>query len=486
MNDWRARMDESAEQHAPSWRWRTPGEILRENADNPREWLVPDLLPFGALVLLMGLAKRAGKSTLAWILAAQGECGGECLGGPLPVTRAVIATEEADPDLVRKIQDLRLEASGVRVVSRSTLRGVPDLVRLLEDAMQQAKETGARLLVIDTFSFWAALEDGRENDAGAVTAALRPIQAAVDAGLLVLLIHHPSKAEGREGGVAARGSSALAGAVEATLEIRPLSDDPKDRRRRILAETRFAGVRDLVVELTSPTDDTPTYLLLGDAADVERHETDRKVLGFLSGAGKGAWHTGAEVRDAIPGKGGDVDKALARLRRGRRVAWTGKGRKGNPYRYAALGTPPEHPEDAADEDPEPAAITPDSTADDSPPFSSLSPPGGAGRAIGFSSLPLYRGEGRTNLAPAGKPTASAFSSREENPKVERQDDAPTRGARCADDDLTPTTEDSSLPPGPDAPAWRRSLCPICGVTDRLVGSEAGCATCREFVAAVAS
>ncbi len=44
-----------------------------------------------------------------------------------------------------------------------------------------------------------------------------------------------------------------------------------------------------------------------------------------------------------------MDKALARLRYGRRVAWTGKGRRGNPYRYAALGTlPAEGPDTAAD------------------------------------------------------------------------------------------------------------------------------------------
>ena len=319
-------------------RWRTPAQILKDADDHPRAWLVPDLLPFGSVVLLVGLAKRSGKSTWAYSLVAAADRGGAFLGFDLSPTTAVILAEESDPDLADRIRRFGLADSACVVCSRRGVSGVPDLHAMVAEAVQRAKNQGAGILLVDTWAFWAAMSDGAENDAGAVTRALRPLQAAADAGLLVLVVHHVGKAEGRDGGTAARGSTAFAGTVEATLELKS-DGGPDSRRRKIRAETRFAGTRDLVIELIERDGELPTYALVGNAAELTEKELEDRVLAFLSGNGRGVWHLASAIDGAVRGRSGDLGKARKRLRVRGAVAWCGSGIKGDPYRYAALGTP---------------------------------------------------------------------------------------------------------------------------------------------------
>lgn len=324
----------AAQPPKPGRTWRTYGEILAATQEKPREYLVPGLVPFGALVLVIGHAKRAGKSTFAWALLSAAERGAAFLGHTLPRCRAVVLAEDGDYDLADRIRRFGLSPDSGAVLSRSTHAGRPDLEVLVREAVLRAQVTGARVLLVDTFAFWAALDAAAENDAGAVTQALRPLQEAADAGLAVLLIHHPSKNENREGGNAARGSSAFAGTVEATIEIRTEGTEHPNRRR-LHCETRFAGTFDLAVELREG--EPATFDLLGDAAKIADEATDGAVLDHLREAG--GWQTTADIETAVPRRGGEVRKAVARLARSGRVLRIGKGRAGNPFLHAIPGTP---------------------------------------------------------------------------------------------------------------------------------------------------
>ena len=71
--------------------------------------------------------------------------------------------------------------------------------------------------MIDTLAFWAGLEVEQEKDAGATAAAMELLLAAARDGLAVLVLHHLRKAEGGQG-LGVRGSSAIAGAVDAVVE----------------------------------------------------------------------------------------------------------------------------------------------------------------------------------------------------------------------------------------------------------------------------
>ena len=359
-------------------RWRTYGEILKATEEKPREWLVPDIVPFGALVQFVGLAKRGGKTTFVWALAAAADSGYIFLGAELPHTGAVILSEEGDHDLAERIRRFGMDPSRGVVLSRGVLAGVPEWESLIREGTALAVARGLRILVVDTFAFWAALEGSSENDAGTVISALRPLQEAADQGLAVLLIHHVGKAKDREGGVAARGSSAIAGAVEATIEVRNEATDSHPNRRLLHIESRAVGVRDVVVELVLPDEGPARFELVGDARKVQGDEVEAAILTFLRSQ-RGQWFRSEAIVDEIPKRGGEVRTTLSALARARRVARTGKGKRGDPYLYAALGTPPPRtPEpsltDESDSGPEPAPGVPGAGFQTPPPAADVSVP----------------------------------------------------------------------------------------------------------------
>ncbi len=322
--------------------WRSCAEILAACEVKPREWLVEELIPFGAAVIVVGIAKRAGKSTFLWSLCAAAELGTPFLGRVPPRTGAVIASEEGDHDLAKKIRLFGLEGSRAAVLSRGALSGLPDWEDLVREASAKARSLGHRILGIDTFSHWSGIE---ENDAKAMQAALRPVQEAADAGLAVVIVHHPGKVEDRAGGMAARGSSALPAAVEGTIEIRYAADQAHPNRRRLYMELRDAGVRDLLVDLVegSPEAGTPaTYALVGEANRVQSEDLDGEILRWLRE--HPGWHRRDDVTTAMRKRTEDMKAALPRLHRAHRIARSGKGCKGSPYLYGALGTmPPKDP-----------------------------------------------------------------------------------------------------------------------------------------------
>jgi hypothetical protein len=78
---------------------------------------------------------------------------------------------------------------------------------------------------------------------------LLPLTALTRHGMGVLAMHHPSKAQPALG-LAVRGSSALLGHVDISMEMRHVGGDPASRRRRLLALSRHSETpRQLVVEL---------------------------------------------------------------------------------------------------------------------------------------------------------------------------------------------------------------------------------------------
>ena len=323
-------------------RWRTYGEILKATSEQPREWLIPDMVSFGSLVQFVGLAKRGGKTTFVWAMVAAAERGLPFLGAPLPRTGAVILSEEGDHDLAERIRRFGMDPNHGVVLSRGVLTGVPEWQALVREGTALAVARGHRILVVDTFAFWAALEGSSENDAGTVTQALRPLQEAADQGLAVLLIHHVGKAKDREGGVAARGSSAIAGTVEATIEIRNEGGESHPNRRLLHIESRAVGVRDVVVELVAPENEPARFELVGDAGKIGRDELEAVIRDVLRRS-PGQWLRQEEITKQAQKRGGDVRKTLPVLVRARRIARTGRGRKGDPYLYAPLGTPPPRP-----------------------------------------------------------------------------------------------------------------------------------------------
>ncbi|MFO0933769.1 MAG: AAA family ATPase [Planctomycetota bacterium] len=317
----------------PPLPWRTLRELADAGRDKPRVWLVPSLIPFGSVTIVSGHAKRAGKTTFVWILVAAAAKGARFLGVDVARTSAVIVSEEADVDLTERLALLGLEDARSVVLSRGALREAVAWRDLVVDAVGRAHAIGARILVVDTFAHWARLEQAAENDAGAITEAVRVLQAAADAGLAVLLVHHTGKRGEGDGVLSMRGSSALAGAVEGVLEIRPVPSHPD--RRSFLLESRHSGRRELVAELAPSRND---YVLVGDAVVVEADETKAEVVAFLDKTP--GWHPLSAVAAAVRGKPKPVSTALKALAEAGAILRHGRGVKGDPVMFAKVGTIP--------------------------------------------------------------------------------------------------------------------------------------------------
>jgi hypothetical protein len=107
------------------------------------------------------------------------------------------------------------------------------------------------LVVIDCLATF--LPGHNENAAGPMMDCLLPLRALTDAGVSILLLHHPAKGVNLPG-QAARGTGAMQGHVDILIEMyyfgRP--EDDADRRRRLLAFSREEATRrHMVIELTA-------------------------------------------------------------------------------------------------------------------------------------------------------------------------------------------------------------------------------------------
>ena len=98
-----------------------------------------------------------------------------------------------------------------------------------------------------------------ENLSRSMFDLLLPLSELLRRDMAVLVMHHPAKGE-RPIGQAARGSGALQGHVDISIEMRHPAGDPMTRRRRILALSRFSQTpRSLMLELNQQATD---YLLV--------------------------------------------------------------------------------------------------------------------------------------------------------------------------------------------------------------------------------
>ena len=142
-------------------------------------------------------------------------------------------------------------------------------LQLIERVAFYRREFGADLAVFDPLA--ELLPSGSEFSARNMEAALKPLRQLTDAGMAVLLLHHPRKQASRSGH-AVRGTGALSAFVDILIEMdwyRPGQEG--DRRRRL---TAFAGRKEtphqLIIELNA---EGTGYLAHGDFAADEFEES---------------------------------------------------------------------------------------------------------------------------------------------------------------------------------------------------------------------
>jgi len=301
------------------------GDLLDEDeTEGPH--LVAGLLGCGSTALVVSKPK-AGKTTWALNLGlaiARGTpfLGREVLQGPV----LYVAMEGHRVEWKRTLRAMGATKDDAFFIA---VGQAPDgALQWLHD---NAKKHRPKLIVVDTFQRFTKLKD--VNDYAAVTNASIPlVEIAQSTGATLLFPHHGGKSDKGDDGDNVLGSTALFGFVDTLVTIKR----GVQGRRTMATRQRYGDdLEELVITL-----DPRTKLLqvAGARADVDRAECEAKIIAALRAA-SGQWLERVDLLDDIEARRATKLDALQRVVDDGRVARIGGGRKGDPHRFAAPGTP---------------------------------------------------------------------------------------------------------------------------------------------------
>ena len=244
--------------------WHT-GDDIAAATPEVIDYLVPPYIISGGVHDLTAKIK-AGKTTLMLDLTRAVVEDGAFLGERVNHSGPVVLLTEQGP---MSFQD-QLHRSGItspdlHVLYRHDTRAL-SWDRIVEAAVDRARQVGAVLLVVDTLSGWARFGVDAENDSGAATLAMRPLLDAAAMGLAVLVNRHDRKSGG-EIGDSGRGSGAIGGSADVLLHLVRATSDGHENRRMLEYAGRFEAPAKVIIEW-----DRSRYNLLGNTVDVERNQ----------------------------------------------------------------------------------------------------------------------------------------------------------------------------------------------------------------------
>jgi hypothetical protein len=317
-----------------------PPELTLADLDRaaaPVPWLWHGYLAAGNVTLLTSQWK-SGKTTLLSVLLARLAAGGELAGLALAPARAAVVSEEHPSRWHQRSRKLAF-GDGHCWLCRP-FRAKPRMqvwLALIDRLDDLRHRRGITLAVLDPLAEFLPGRD--ENSAGVMLEALLPLRRLTDAGLALLLLHHPGKEEAADG-CGGRGSSALLAFADILIEMHhyaAATDRELDRRRRLVARSRFDETpQRLVIELNAAGTD---YLAHGDLPDEE----------FLAGwavlrailAASPCKRTRREIQAQWPEQPipGDVTvwRLLQRALAQGLIRQDGSGRRSDPFHYWLTG-----------------------------------------------------------------------------------------------------------------------------------------------------
>ena len=213
--------------------------------DQGTDWIWDGFIARGSITLLTGMWK-AGKTTLLSLLLARRKDGGMLGGLPVKPGKTLIVTEENPQRWAQRARAMNFGGK-VCFLARPFLN-IPtqeEWQTLLDRMLQLRSEHGIDLAVIDPLAPFFHCENNAKN----ILQTMLPLGALARAGMAVVGMHHPAKGE-KPLGTAARGSGALLGHVDISIEMRHPGGDPLTRRRRFFSLSRLPETpRSLLLEL---------------------------------------------------------------------------------------------------------------------------------------------------------------------------------------------------------------------------------------------
>jgi hypothetical protein len=307
------------------------GDLDKHRGTAP-SWLWHGYLGPGKVTLLTSQWK-SGKTTLVSLLLARMQQGGQLAGLPVAPGKAFVISEESESDWRPRFAQLGIR-DNVDLLCRPfrAQPGMEQWLALIETALAMRQRRRSDLVVIDSLGYF--LPAHSENSAGALLECLTPLQRLSEAGMSVLLPHHPRKGK-TVAGQAARGSGALPSFVDVIVEMGYYAQpDDLDRRRRLVAFSRHDDTpRHLLIELNA---DGTDYVVLQSGLEAALGENWPAVLHALSEA-----HTKLTRQEILDNWSEDYRKPdsttlwrwLSRAVAQGMVRQEGTGRPRDPFRY---------------------------------------------------------------------------------------------------------------------------------------------------------
>jgi putative DNA primase/helicase len=290
------------------------------------EWIAEPWIVAGAITELDGKVKRGGKTTFLLDAVYHVTQGRDWLSKPTLRTPIVYLTEQPESSFREALHRGRLlDCRDLHLMFWADTRGV-GWSAVVDQALQCCKRVGSRLLVIDTLGKFTGLSADSENQAGAAQEAMAPLQMLTSRGIGVVVSRHDRKGPG-EVGESARGSSQFTGDADIVLQIHRGEGNTRPTVRILDCLSRFEIPESLVVEWTPDG-----FIFLGTEADLGAAQAREAILSVVGPDGA---LTEKEILDAIP-EGlarTTVQRELAKLVTEDLLARSGRGKRGDPYRY---------------------------------------------------------------------------------------------------------------------------------------------------------
>ncbi len=257
----------------PGWRESTiTAAALQRKAFKPVSYVIPDLIPEG-LSILCGRPK-VGKSWCALELALAVASGKTCLGDRQPVQGDVLycALEDNYRRLKRRIEKL---ADGdwpdsltlTTTWKRLDKGGVQDITEWIRETKDP------RMIILDTLAGVKPIRtnSGYAEDYESLTHLHR---VANEVGVAVLVLHHTRKQEADDPLDTISGTLGLAGCADTALVFAGTSQ----------GMTLYVRGRDVEEAEHAVSFDKAScrWVIIGDAADVQRSDTRKAILRVLS------------------------------------------------------------------------------------------------------------------------------------------------------------------------------------------------------------
>ena len=250
------------------------------------DWLWDGYLAPGNITLLTSLWKTGKTTLLAGLLRALGQ-NEPFLGLGIRPGHALVVSEESQHHWAARVQRMPV-GSNVHLLARPFV-GRPDeddWQALLDEAMRMRQLGQLDLFVIDPMAMF--LPGPWESSATILLKVMEPLHALTQAGVSVLLLHHPRKQKS-EAGHSARGTGALLGFVDISLELSRYGRLTSDsRRRQIVALSRHPNTPERLIYEWDP--ETGQFAVSDDPVSIQFQQNWHQLQMILSQRTQAATH----------------------------------------------------------------------------------------------------------------------------------------------------------------------------------------------------